>query len=218
MKIAARRQWQGVLQVRHFVNKSRLAGKSARTRNFRTPSRFTRARDDTNEAGYSIVESLVGISLLAVVLLAADRGAIGSLSAATVAKEHSVATGLVTSATAQAVALPFADLQSGLNPSVDSLLTDPNIVKSGSNYLLELNGSVVPTADSTIAVSNTKNPESPLVPHVTTVNEGIRYTVSTYPTTAPSAPGLVTVVVVVSWKAPTGGIEKVVSEDGIAAP
>ena len=99
-----------------------------------------------------------------------------------------------------------------------SFSTDPNIVKSGSNYLLELNGSVVPTATSTIPVSNTNSSETPIVPHVSTVNEGITYTVYTYPTTDTAAPGLVTVVVVVTWKAPNGGAQRVVGEDGIAAP
>ena len=187
-------------------------------------------RGDSGEGGYSIIEVLVGITLLAVVLLAADRGAMGTLSAATVAKEHSVATGLVTSAMAQAVALPFADLDNGgLNPTGDTTFsTDPNIVASGttncaatpptSGYVLKLNGSVIPNATSSIPVCNPNTSESPLVPHVSVVKEGITYTVRTYPTTDTAAPGLVTVVVVVTWKGPGGGIQKLVGEDGIAAP
>ncbi len=186
-------------------------------------------RGKSSEGGYSIVEMLVGISLLAIILLAAARGAIATLSAATLAKEHSVATGLVTAAMAETVALPFTDLENGLNPTGDSgFSTDPSIVASGvtncdatpptSGYVLKLNGSVTPTATSSVPVCNGNTSEAPLVPHISSVNEGITYTIYTYPTTDTASPGIVTVVVVVTWKAPNGGIQKVVGEDGIAAP
>ena len=77
--------------MRPFTEKYRLAGGSARSRNRRKASRFTRTPD--SEAGTGIVEALVGVSLLSVVLLAADRGGVGSLSTAVVAKEHSVGLG-----------------------------------------------------------------------------------------------------------------------------
>jgi type II secretory pathway pseudopilin PulG len=186
-------------------------------------------RGDSGEAGYSIVEVLVGITLLAIVLLAADRGAIGTLSAAALGREHSVATGLVTAAMAEAVALPFADVENGLDPTADSSFsTDHNIVASGvtncdatpptSGYVLKLNGVVTPTATSSVPVCNVKTSEAPFVPHVSSVNEGITYTLYTYPTTDTASPGIVTVVVVVTWKAPNGSIQKVVGEDAIAAP
>ena len=50
--------------------------------------------DDLADAGYSIVEVLLAITILAVVLLAAARGVMGERYAASVAKEHSVATRL----------------------------------------------------------------------------------------------------------------------------
>jgi hypothetical protein len=84
--------------------------------------------------------------------------------------------------------------------------------------MLELHGNIAPTAASTIPVSNTNSSEPPLVPHVAAVLEGINYTVDTYPTTSTSTPGLVTVVVIVTWTSPTGGKDQVVGEDGIAAP
>ena len=181
--------------------------------------RFARFRlSGCSDKGSTLIETLLSISLLAIILLAATRGAIGSLSAASIGKERSDATGIMSVAMAQAVALPFAYLQSGLNTSADSLANDSNIVKSGSSYVLELNGNIAPTAASTIPVSNTNSPEPPLVPHVVAVLEGINYTVHTYPTTSTSTPGLVTVVVIVTWKSPTGGKDQVVGEDGIAAP
>jgi prepilin-type N-terminal cleavage/methylation domain-containing protein len=183
---------------------------------------------ENDNRGFTLIEVIVALAVLAIVLLAADRGAVESLSATAVAQEHSVASGLVTSTMAQAVALPFSDLKSGLNPSVDSLSSDSNVLASGttncsaspatSGYVLELNGSITPSSTSTIPVCNTNTSEAPLVPHVSTVKEGITYTVHTYPTMSTSAPGLVTVVVVVTWKSPTGGIQRVVGEDAIAAP
>jgi hypothetical protein len=89
---------------------------------------------------------------------------------------------------------------------------------AASGYVLKLNGSVTPTATSSIPVCNLNASEAPLVPHISTVNEGVTYTVYAYPTTDTAAPGIVTVVVVVTWKAPNGEIQKVVGEDGIAAP
>ena len=181
--------------------------------------RFARFRPSgCDDRGSTLIETLLGITLLAIILLAATRGAIGSLSAASIGKERSVATGIMSAAMAQAVALPFPYLVSGLNPTADSLANDPNIVKSGSSYMLELHGNIAPTAASTIPVSNTNSSEPPLVPHVAAVLEGINYTVDTYPTTSTSTPGLVTVVVIVTWKSPTGGKDQVVGEDGIAAP
>ena len=188
----------------------------------------SRKHDDFADAGYSIVEVLLAITILAVVLLAAARGVMGGLYAASVAKEHSLATGLMSAAMAEAVALPISDLENGLNPTVDNLANDPNITTSGSTncsatpptsgYVLELGGSVAPTSTSTIPVCNTNTSESPLVPHVSVISAGISYTVRTYPTTSTLTPGLVTMVVVVTWKAPSGGTQRVVGEDGIAAP
>ncbi|MHB1988088.1 MAG: type IV pilus modification PilV family protein [Acidimicrobiales bacterium] len=180
-----------------------------------------------DQGGFTIIEVLVAMSILSVVLLGAERAVVESMSAATVEKEHSIATGLVTSAMAQAVAIKFQDLQDGLNPnamcgtpSVNCLSNDPYVQLVGSSYVLKLNGAIVPTSTSTIPVSNTNTAEAPIVPEmeVSTVNQGIPYTVYTYPTVAASAPGLVTVVVIVTWRSPTGGIDRVVGEDGIGQP
>jgi prepilin-type N-terminal cleavage/methylation domain-containing protein len=192
-------------------------------------SRSPRPYRGNDDQGFSLIEVLVALTLIAVIFVAADRGAIEGLSAAALVKERSVASGLMTSAMAEAIALPFSDLENGLNPTTDtSFATDPNIVASGSTncsatpptsgYELKLKGSVVPTSTSTIPVCNTKTSDAPLVPHVSTVLEGINYNVYAYPTTSTSAPGLVTVVVVVTWKSPTGNAQQVVGEDGVAAP
>jgi len=177
------------------------------------PNRHRRvqSRAVRGDEGFSIIEALVAVTLLTVALLAVERGSIAAISAASVAKEHSVASSLVSGDIAQLVALPFTDVQAGLNPTVDSLTSDPNITKSGSNYIFTLTG-------ATIATTNAKTSEAPLVPHIATVTVGIPFTVSTYPTTSSATPGLVTVTVIVTWKLPTGGTSRVVGQTQIAAP
>ncbi len=53
---------------------------------------------------------------------------------------------------------------------------------AASGYVLKLNGSVTPTATSSIPVCNLNASEAPLVPHISTVNEDVTYTVYAYPT------------------------------------
>jgi len=166
---------------------------------------------DGSEEGFSIVEVLIAISLLAMVLLGVLRGAVASLTAASVAKEEAVASSLVSGDIAQVVGLPFSSLQAGLNPSVDSLLSDPNISLVSGNYIFNPTGATIPT-------TNSSSSQTPLVPHIMTVTVGIPYKVATYPTVNSSAPGLVTVTVIVSWKSPTGQTLKSVGETAVAAP
>jgi hypothetical protein len=175
---------------------------------FRIRARQHCARD---EEGFSIIEAVIAVSLLTIALLTVERGSIAALSATSVAKEHSIAASLVSGDIAQVVALPFADVQAGLNPTVDSLTSDPYITRSGSTYTFTLNGATIPA-------TNTNTSEAPLVPHIATVTAGVPFSVATYPTVSSVAPGVVTVTVVVSWKAPTGGTDRVVGETEISSP
>ena len=167
-------------------------------------------RDDAKDGGLTMVEVLVAITLLTVVLVVVVRGAVGALQAASVAKEHAVATSLISGDVAALGALPFSDLEAGLNPSVDALSTDANITKSGSTYTFKLNG-------ATLLTANAKTSEAPLVPHISTVSVGIPFKVATYPT-ASSSSNLVTVTVVVTWKSPTGSTLQAVGQSQISPP
>jgi prepilin-type N-terminal cleavage/methylation domain-containing protein len=121
------------------------------------------------DAGFTIVEVLVAISLLTVVLLCTLQGVIVSLSAASTAKQRAIATGLISGDIATLTALPYISLQQGLNPAVDSLSTDPRITATVTNglttYVFTGNGATIPA-------SNTASSQSPLVPHIQTVNIG----------------------------------------------
>ena len=148
-------------------------------------------------------------SLFTVVILAVGSGTMMSTVVASVAQQRSVAATLISADVANATALPFSDLSAGLNPTTDALSSDPNIQVSGSTYTLKLTG-------ATLATTNTKTAESPLVPHIATVANGIPYKVATYPQAGPS--GLVTLVVIVTWTSALGGTAKVVGETQMAAP
>ena len=129
--------------------------------------------------------------------------------AASAAQQRSVASTLISADVASATALPFSDLSAGLNPTADSLPTDPEIQVSGSNYVFKLTG-------ATLATSNSNTSESPLVPHISTTVIGIPYHVATYPVV--SSTGLVTLTVIVSWTSALGGTTQLVGETQIASP
>jgi hypothetical protein len=171
--------------------------------------RTVRARP-TGDGGSVLLEVVIAFSLFAVVILAAGSGLLVSTAAASSAKQRSVAFTLVSADVANATSLPFADLTAGLNPTVDSLSSDPNIQTSGSTYTLKLTG-------ATLATTNSNSSESPLVPHITTITaSNVSYKVSTYPQTGSN--GVVTVVVIVSWTSALGGKTQVVGESQVAAP
>ena len=156
-----------------------------------------------------MLDVLMASSLFAVVILAAGSGTMVSTVAASIAQQRSVAYTLVSADVANVTSLPFADLTSGLNPSVDTLSNDPNIHVSGSTYTLTLTG-------ATLATTNANSSESPLVPHITTTTVGIPYKVATYPEAISN--GVVTVIVIVTWRSALGGTGQVVGETEIAAP
>jgi len=171
--------------------------------------RRTMRRHRSPDGGFVMLDVLMASSLFAVVILAAGSGTMASTVAASVAQQRSVAYTLVSADVANVTSLPFADLTSGLNPSVDTLSSDPNIHVSGSTYTLTLTG-------ATLATTNANSSESPLVPHITTTTVGVPYKVATYPEAISN--GVVTVIVIVTWPSALGGTGQVVGETKVAAP
>jgi hypothetical protein len=171
--------------------------------------RLRRSLRPPDDEGFALLDSLIGFSLFAVVILATGSGAMISTVSASSAHERSVAATLVSADVAAATALPFSALTAGLNPSADTLANDPNITQVGANYVLNLTG-------ATLAATNTTTSQSPLVPHISTTTIGIPYKVATYPETASN--GIVTLVVIVTWTSALGGTSTVMGETEVAAP
>jgi Tfp pilus assembly protein PilV len=168
------------------------------------------------DAGFGLLEALVALFVLALVLVGVERGAIATIQASAFNRQHVVATGIVTEALAQAETLPFTSLEEGIDSAVGPpLSSDPNVETvtgpSGTSYVYRGNGQVIST-------SGTDASEAPFAPYATTVTNGIDYDVSTYPTTTASAPGVVTVTVVVTWRTFSGATGRVSGETRIAAP
>ncbi|MHB1509133.1 MAG: type IV pilus modification PilV family protein [Acidimicrobiales bacterium] len=174
-------------------------------------SRYSVDEDD----GFSLVELVVALTILAVAMLGVGEGLLATMVGSSVARERSVATALVSGDIAKVESLPFAALEAGLNPSVDSLGADPEIASTvsgtGTSYVFKPTGATIPATSSA-------STEPPLVPHVATVTLSIPYKVATYPTVDTSTPGLVTVVVVVSWTTPSGNTVSLTGEAEVSAP
>jgi hypothetical protein len=185
-------------------------------RRIRTPLQGGARPDD----GFTLAEAVIAMLLLSLVIIGAEWGVIGTLSAASLNKQHSVATGLVASTISELEALPFSELEQGLDPSWDyshgaSLAGDSNVTVSGGTYHLNIDNKATILTSQSCSSSCT---DAPLVPHVSSVVVGgMTYKVSVYPT-ATSTSGLVNVVVVVSWVPPDGGSARVVGDVQVAKP
>jgi len=207
----------GFIQDHHSTREAILkrvhtgAGSARRARRLRCLERF-RLGDD---AGFGLIEVLVALTVLTVVLLTVERGTIATLSAESLAKEHSVASTLVSAKIAEAESLSFPALKAGLNPSVDPLNQDPNIssvtTPSGTSYVF------IPTG-ATLATSGTATSEPPIIPHISTVNIGIPYEVAVYPTISSTDPGVVTITVIVTWRSPLGTTASTTGQAEVSSP
>lgn len=176
----------------------------------REPSPPRHGRPD--ESGFTLVETLVALVLLASVLVGLEKTVRFTLQSGAYATQQDTALNLIAADVAQVRALSFSDLQAGLNPNVESLISDPDIVAGGpTGYRFKPTG-------APIAASNTNASQPPLVPHITPVTNGITYDISTYPTAKTSAPGLVTVYVIATWRSPTGATSTASAETEVAAP
>jgi hypothetical protein len=169
----------------------------------------------------SLVEIAATLAIFSTVVICTQVAVQNALSAATIARDHTVATSLVSTAIYQAEALPFSTLQLGVNPSSESLCSDSHItcIGSGSSATYYLKSTGAP-----IAACGTASTASPIIPHTQSVNVGgTIYVLSAYPTVSSascsSSPLLVTLVVIVTWHSPSKFVtNSVTAEVGIAAP
>ena len=139
--------------------------------------------------------------------LGIEWAAIGGSTASATAAQRATATSLASQAIAQAQALPFADLQAGLNSCqlYAAMGSWPEVASSSGSscgnytYTLQLSGLSLPILVAYGAPSG----QQPLVPFSSTVQVGgVSYAVGVFPTGTGSPPSLVTLTAIVIWSAP----------------
>lgn len=157
--------------------------------------RWARARK--GQAGFTIVEMMIALVILAMVMLSLAYVGSGSLADVSYASQRQQATGLANKAIEEVRALPFATVENGLSST--DLSSDSNIVACGSNYCYK--GEQIPTYTAS-GIS-----AEPLVPHHQQTfgpYGGVTYTVSAYVTyyDNQTTAGIYRLTVVVTWNHP----------------
>jgi hypothetical protein len=151
---------------------------------------------------------VVAIALLATALVGIESVLGTELLSIGATTSQQAAAGLLDQAMEDVRALPYQIVANGLSTSDTTIASDPNIAVSGAapnqTYTFTPTNEAIPHA----ALSYT---QAPFVPHVSTkaVNS-TTFTISTYPTIVPGAPGVYRVTVIVSWHpGALGGVSRI---------
>ena len=157
--------------------------------------RISRSPRPLDESGFSLIEVVLAVGLLATIVSTLAHGMIDGLSVVTFARQRDIATSLANEALEQVRALPFSEVVMGNDDLAAG--TDPLITSTGSGASLayQFRGRTI----SRTAVTS----RPPLVPHQTTVAPeptGTTYVTSVYVTADPTgAASSVLVTVRVTW-------------------
>ena len=98
-------------------NLMRWHNRPAEKADLSSPRHLPAAVRRPEETGFTLIEVVIAFTILGVLFLAIEWAAIGGSTASATAAQRATATSLASQAIAQAQALPFADLQAGLNSS-----------------------------------------------------------------------------------------------------
>jgi len=177
-----------------------------------------RARSNSEE-GFTIIEMLVAMMVLAIVMTSLMYVMASSLKQVAFAKQRQTAAALVDKTMEQARALPYSMIQLGLDDHDVTSSSDSNISVSGSTY------TYTPTGETIVHGNQNGNAscpgatvcQAPLVPHKSTASlNSTAYTISTYVTNFSGSTGAYRITVVVSWSpSQVSGVSNQVSSQSV---
>lgn len=155
------------------------------------------ARRGADESGFSLIEVMVALMLLAIVLTSVAYSLTSSFTNVGFSSQQQAATGLANKALEEVRGLPYATLLAGLNTNEGTALsTDPNIDTSTTPWTFKGTGEQL--VYSTWASGAADVP--PFYPHTSTdtINNTV-YSVSTYPTHYKGSHSEFRMTVIVTW-------------------
>ena len=177
-----------------------------------------RARSNSEE-GFTIIEMLVAMMVLAIVMTSLMYLMATSLKQVAFSKQRQTASALVDKTMEQARALPYSMISTGLDDHDVTTSSDPNISISGSTY------TYTPTGETVVHGNQNGNAscpgatvcQAPLIPHKsTTVLNSSTYTISAYVTNFSGSSGAYRLTVVVSWSpSQVAGVTNQVSSQSV---
>lgn len=185
-------------------------------------ARAGRGPDD--EAGFSLIELIIAMSIISVVMISLSYSVAQSMKVYSYSEQRQTAAALAGQVLEEVRALPFAVVAAGMSTSdiaavQSSSAPDSDISGSSAPYTFEPNGEQI------VSGSTSSNPPAPLYPYRTgpQVVNGTSYVTATYVTqpTSLTCAGCYRATVVVSWYATqesSSGADQVSLETLLSSP
>ena len=187
----------------------------------RPAPRRTQDEAVSGDGGFTLVEVIVAMLVLAVALLGLMAVQVGSLSTLSLAKQRQTASQLANQVMEQMRALPYGTVTGGMHcGDLSAPAPDPNIALVAVGADGSCTATFRPTYDASIseALATTSNttPVTPLAPHVQppagTTLDGVAYGVRSYVSRAAGSNAGFWLTAVTTWSSPaTKGVTKTIA-------
>ncbi len=154
--------------------------------------------------GFSIVDVIVALFLLSATSIPIAYSVSTSMQVSSLAQQRFVGAEIVNQTIQDVEALPYSAVADGLNAANVATNPSPDLSETtAGTWIFTPTGEVVPT-------SAPAGSEPPLVPFASAVREnGVSYSVATYPMWVATGTSLIRIVVSVSWQSSPNGSNQV---------